>query len=299
MLAKELPELKILITGARGFIGRHLINRLSQCSGTQVFALDVQEEQKKEHLYQSLCVDMSIPGWSEIIPGPMDAVVHLAQSLRYRDFPEGAYDMVRININATFELLEWCRKNYVRKFIFSSTGNVYKEDKKLLTENDVCEPTSMYAATKLSAEHLVKQYAVFFQAIILRLFGVYGPGQSNRTIPNIVENVRKGNEITLAQKIGLHMTPLYISDCIEMLYKLIMEDNLGKSILLNMASSESIHLGDIIKKIEKHLNCKAITKITEDEPRYLQGDNKKILETLNYDPAVDFDEGIKKTLFNL
>lgn len=291
--------MKILITGAKGFIGRHLINRLSQCSGTQIFALDVQEEQKKEHLYQSLYVDMSMPGWSKIIPGPMDAVVHLAQSLSYRDFPEGAYDMVKININGTFELLEWCRKNYVKKFIFSSTGNVYKEKKRLLTENDICEPASMYAATKLSAEHLVKQYSVFFQTIILRLFGVYGPGQSNMTIPNIVESVRKGKKITLAQKIGLHMTPLYIVDCIEMFYKLIMDDNLGKSILLNMASNESIHLGNIIQKIEKHINCKAIIKITDDEPRYLQGENKKIRETLNYDPVVSFDEGIKITLFNL
>jgi UDP-glucose 4-epimerase len=299
MLAKELPELRILITGARGFIGRHLINRLLRCSDTQIFALDVPGDSKREHSYQSLSVDMSLPGWSEIICEPMDTVVHLAQSLRYRDFPEGAYDMVKININGTFELLEWCRKNSVKKFIFSSTGNVYKEQKQKLTENDICEPTSMYAATKLSAEHLVKQYSIFFQTIILRLFGIYGPGQSNMTIPNIIESVRKGNEITLAQKIGLNMTPLYISDCIEMIYKLIMDNNLGKNILLNMASSEAIHLGDIIKKIENYLNCKAIIKITDHDPKYLQGENKKIRETINYDPVVCFDEGIKNTLFNL
>jgi UDP-glucose 4-epimerase len=295
-LLNEALELKILITGATGFIGHHLINRLSKCSGAQLFALDLQKGQEIEHLCQSLTVDMSIPGWSEIIPEPVDAVVHLAQSLRYRDFPEGGYDMVKTNINGTFELLEWCRKNYVRKFIFSSTGNVYRDEKRLLTENDICKPETMYAATKLSAEHLVKQYSPFFQTLVLRVFGVYGPGQSNMMIPNIIERVRKGREITLARKVGLYMTPLYISDCIEMLYKIIIDPKIRISDLFNLAGNETIHLGSIITCIERLVNCKANITITDDEPRYLLGDNKKIVEYCNYTPKISFTDGLRNTV---
>lgn len=290
--------MKVLITGAKGFIGQNLISRLSQFSDIKIFALDIKGENKREHLCQTLNTDIAMQGWTEIIPEPMDVVVHLAQSMRYRDFPEGAYDMVKININGTFELLDWCQKNFAKKFIFSSTGNVYKAKRGFLTEEDICEPSSMYASTKLCAEHLVTQYSTFFQTIILRLFGVYGPGQTNMIIPNIIESVYKKKEITLAQKIGLYMTPIYISDCVEMLYKLIIDQKTTCD-TFNMSGSEVTHLGDIIKYVEELLNCSANISFSNDEPRYLLGESKKLREALDYNKMVSFKEGMRKILFGV
>lgn len=285
--------MKILITGARGFIGRHLVSGLSQCCDAQIFALDIKGENKKENLCESLSADMAIPGWTEIIPGSMDVVVHLAQSLRYRDFPEGADDMVRININATFELLEWCRKNYVKKFIFSSTGNVYRPSKNLLGEDHPCEPATMYAATKLSAEHLAAQYRSFFYVQILRLFGVYGPGQTGMTISNVIERIRTGEEITLAQGAGLYFTPLYITDCVMMILKLL---NLDDSCLFNLSGNERINLGQVVKIAELALNRQANINLTDNSPAYLQGNNSKICQALQVRPMIPFDEGMMQTI---
>ena len=95
--------------------------------------------------------DLSKRNWTKFIPKkPFDYVIHLAQSAHYRDFPDGACDMMRINIEAaTFELLEWNRKHCAGSFLFASTGTVYRQKPNAITEKDVAAPSSFYGATKL------------------------------------------------------------------------------------------------------------------------------------------------------
>jgi nucleoside-diphosphate-sugar epimerase len=284
-----------LLTGATGFIGRHLIENLLKLDNVTIIALSRIPLVIPNQKYVPYAVDMSNWGWTESIPSSVDVVVHLSQSRKYRAFPDGAIDMVRINIDATSELLEWSRKNKVQRFLFASTGNVYKPKPNLLTEVDICEPDSMYAATKLSAEFIVHLYSQFFQTIVMRLFGVYGPSQKEMVIATMIDRVCTGQKITLAKGTGLYLTPLYISDCIAMIKGLLVLD-IAQSQTFNLAGKEIIHLGQIVSLIADRTQQTPIIAVTDEKPYFLQGNSEKIYKAINYRPQVNFSEGIDRMI---
>src|SRR5688500_18638304 len=142
--------MNILVNGANGFIGTYLCEYLLE-KNYNVTGIDISEESNLQHTdysYKKLDIATEIVNCS--MNEKIDGIVHLAQSGRYRDFPEGGTGMIDVNVLGTFYLLEWARIHGVQKFIFASTGNVYAPAPKFLTETDICHPNSFYAATKLS-----------------------------------------------------------------------------------------------------------------------------------------------------
>ena len=159
---------KVILTGSDGFIGNKLKIYLTNKG------FDVYEISRKNGY------DLSLRNWTDKIPKESYyCVIHLAQSQFYKSFPDGANDMMFVNVDATYELLEWGRKHQIKNFVFASTGNVYKLKNTDYREEDKLEPNSFYGATKLCAESIVTQYKIFYPVQILRLFGVYGPGQKS------------------------------------------------------------------------------------------------------------------------
>lgn len=186
--------MKILITGVNGFIGRHMARFFS--ARHEVFGVTRATTSFNDSFAVKLIsADLSKSGFVDRLPSGIDCVIHLAQSTQYRNFPEGAEDMRRINIDATCQLLEWARVTGVKQFIFSSTANVYGKSNAQLTEAHSTQPESFYGATKLAAEHLAKQYQNYFQVDVLRFFTVYGPGQQGMLIPNIAERIKQGQSV--------------------------------------------------------------------------------------------------------
>jgi nucleoside-diphosphate-sugar epimerase len=288
--------MKILITGSSGFIGQNLLKTLTKKNTDEIYGLDFCPIEYLKDKYIHITADIGSDDWIKQLPTDIETVIHLAQSKLYRSFPEGAADMVRVNIGVTFKLLEWSRKNCVKKFLFASTGNVYKPRKKILKETDSCQPNSMYAATKLSGENLVSQYGTFFQTIILRIFSVYGPGQTDMIIPSIIKYIKIGKEILLAQGVGLCFTPIHVSDCVEIIKRLINSTKLKHCEHFNLAGNEIISLSDIIQKVSTVLKKVPNIRYTNDKPKYLQGSNANICKALKYQPVISFDEGILKTI---
>lgn len=285
-----------LITGAPGFIGRHMVQALLD-SGATVYAVSRHHQSSTQPRHIPVDADLSALGWTERLPTPVDVVLHLAQSTRYREFPDGSFDMLRVNVDSTLELLEWARIHGVAQFLFASTGNVYRPNPVLHTEDDPCQPTSMYSATKLSAEYLVQQYAKYFRTVIVRLFGVYGPGQKDMVVPNMIDCVRTGKDITLAQGIGLRFTPIYVSDCVTMLQLLLdagHNDISGE--VYNVAGNEVTTLARIVELIAEHLHLPQNTRRTENTPAFLQGSITKICNRINYKPQVGVAKGVSRIL---
>lgn len=285
-----------LITGASGFIGHALTQSLLQ-KGETVYTVR-RSPQPARHINEiPLTADLACAQWTNSLSDPVDVVVHLVQSKRYREFPAGAQDMVRVNLDATFELLEWARQNHVKKFLFASTGNVYQPSKQLLQEGDRCHPTSMYAATKLSGEYLVQQYAGHLDTTIVRFFGVYGPHQREMIVPNMIERVRGGKEVALAQGAGLYFTPIYLTDCLAMLEALLAPAAaLPPNEVYNVAGSEGVSLGQVVQQIADFYQVPLHARHTDGEPSYLQGSNAKICRALSYTPQVSFAEGLAQVL---
>ncbi len=277
---------RVLMTGATGFIGRNLAP-----------ALAAEERLEVESVDRAAGFDLSDPGWTARLPAGADVVVHLAQSRGYREFPAAADDIFRVNVAATFELLEWSRKHRVRRFLFASTGNVYERRAGRLEEGDGLAPQSFYDATKLTGEHLVEQYSEFFQTVVMRIFGVYGPGQEDMLVPLMIQRVGSGEEITLAQGAGVHMTPLYIDDCTEMIKELVTSERLERHNVFNLAGSEAVHLGDVVRHLERILGKRANVVLRADEtPVFLQGRNDRIRRATGVVPRHDLEQGLAMTI---
>jgi UDP-glucose 4-epimerase len=284
--AKQDDFQSVLITGASGFLGRNLSSRLSHSERYKLILVN-----RENHF------DLSSNGWTDKIPATqVDIVIHLVQSNRFREFPEGAEDMFQVNMASTFELLEWARNHGVKRFIFASTGNVYKEQKGKVKEFSDCDPGSFYATSKYCAEKLIESYVKYFEVINTRIFGLYGPGQKDNLIDKIIKNVQSGNEITLASGEGLFLTPIFIEDAIDSFICLMNSPLPSPKLVVNLAGDEILSLHDIVFSISKVIDKSPIIKETGEEPKYLCGDNLNYNSIFGARNFIDFEEGIRKTL---
>lgn len=276
---------KVLITGSTGYIGSHFAEYCRHSCGWEPITVD-----------RAGGFDFTASGWTERLPDrPIDLVVHLAQSRMYRDFPVGARDMFLVNVASTVELLEWSRLHGVKRFVFTSSGTVYGSSPGLLVEDAPCDPATMYAATKLAAEYMIRPYAEFLEIVSARLFSVYGPNQQGTLIANMIERVSTGQEIVLAGKVGIYLTPIFIGDCVKVLARLATAPIEGHETLVNVAGDESISLAEIVTRIAARLGKRAAVRMTADEPRYLRGDCSQ-LKKVYAEPFVSFDDGLDVTV---
>ena len=294
MVAKKIPRVKdrkrrmalsILLTGSSGYIGKHLHNYWSQKGECEVVRVD-----------RSAGFDLSGYDWTSRLPERnVDVVIHLAQSRRYREFPGGTQDMVRVNVGSTVELIEWARKHGAKRFIFASTGTVYSQRSEKLKETAECKPDSMYAATKLSAEYLIQPYSVFFEIVIARLFTVFGPAQPHMLVTDMIERVQTDREIMLAGGVGIYITPLFIEDCVKVLSCLAVVPMADAVTILNVSGDEVLSLGEIIAKIACRLQKKTIIKTTKEKPKYFCSDNSRLKKYYKHH-FMPFTTGMELTL---
>lgn len=291
--------MKILITGSHGFVGTALVKKLLSIDGSMVYGVDIKKSNIKHKNFINIHADIGKPDWIKNLPEDIDKIIYLAQSRYYRDFPDGAEDMFNINIRSFFHLLEWARCSHVDRVLLASSGNVYGKKEGLLIESDHCRPDSFYAATKWCAENLMQPYSQFFDVVIMRFFTIYGPGQKDMLIPNIIKKIKNNEVITLAQGTGIYLTPIFIDDCVEIVSKLIREKSSNKIEIVNVAGNTIMTLADMIREIEKYLGIKAKILIQEEKSSYLAGSNKKVVKLLNFQPKTDFSNGIRSVLEHL
>lgn len=284
--------MKILITGVTGFTGNKLALSLLEKKFT-VVGLSRSEKLIDHPHYNHIQTDLSSQNFTDKLPGGVEVIYHLAQSKKYRDFEEGAEDMFSINIESTFRLLQWGKKNNIQKFIFSSTGNVYQASESSLTEEDPCVPNSFYGASKLCAEQLALQYCASFQVFICRIFGIYGPSQKNMLIPNLVNNMLQGKPVTLAGGKGLVMNPIYIDDCVSLLQRILTIKEPG---IVNLAGPQTISIADIVNLVEDESGKIQEKIITAEAPKYLVGSTQKMNQLFGEFKFTSFKEGFSKVM---
>ena len=193
MSLDQIKDLNVLVTGADGFIGSHLIERLIN-DGVSVTVIDdfndfydpaikranIAKAGQNLHVVEGDICDAAV--LDKAFNGRnYDAVVHLAARAGVRPSREYPELYLRTNINGTFRLLEAIKKAGTPKLIFASSSSVYGLNKKLpFSELDRIDQTiSPYAATKLAGEQLCSTYAHLnnIRTVCLRFFTVYGPRQ--------------------------------------------------------------------------------------------------------------------------
>jgi nucleoside-diphosphate-sugar epimerase len=282
---------KILITGASGFIGTHLVKRLQ--GRHEIILLsrrqpDVLPENGVEWLEGDLCEPLDFSN----LPGQVDLVIHLAQSRFYRQFPDKAEDIFDVNIQGTFRLLEYARRAKAESFIFASTGGVYGYGPKKFLETDPVNPGNFYGISKLAGEFLLRTYEPFFRTVIFRFFFVFGPGEKKMLIPGLLKKVKTGETLTIKGDSGLRVNPIYVGDAIGAFDAALHPSVSG---IFNVAGDEVVTIRDLIGLVEEVVGKKAsIKRIKDHETGDLVGDNTRMKKLLNVFPEIPLREGLRK-----
>lgn len=285
--------MNILITGTTGFIGSKLVSELY--SHNKIYSV-VRSDAKNNEQAEIIVADLSTPLFTKDFPKNIDCVIHLAQSRRYREFPTGACDMLAINVNAVVEILDWCVRTNVKQFIFASSANVYEQSDNILEENSQLSPNSYYGETKLAAENLIKYYADHLKINILRLFTVYGPGQKDMLIPNIIERIKNSQSIDLAGGVGVEFTPIFIDDVCAIIKSCAMDPMPSKLEILNLCGSEIVNLETLTTNLEEILSIDAKRTLFSGRPVRIKGCNEYLLKKLPNQKFTPFRSGLKVTL---
>jgi UDP-glucose 4-epimerase len=283
---------KILLTGATGFIGRRLAAELSRRH--EVVAVG---RERPEMPVEWIEQDLARPMNRGALPQRLDAVVHLAQSRRYRDFPDGAGDMFSINVQSTFSLLEHARAAGAQTFIFASTGGIYAHSYDALVETDPVLPLDFYLTSKHVAEQLIGNYRSFFHTIVFRFFFVYGPGQRRMLVPTLAERVLRSETVTVEGTPGLRINPIYVEDAIRVFEPAL---TLGSSELFNVAGDEVVAIDELVRAIGRATARDPLLEHTPgSQAGDLVGDNARMKSVLGVEPRVTLEEGLAATCAEL
>lgn len=284
--------MKILMTGATGFIGGHLLRRLQ--TQHEIFAL-TRRQPPADLLAGVHWIRQDLTQALEYtrLPARVDAIIHLAQSKFYRQFPDRAEDIFAVNIYSTFQLLEYARQAGVECFIFASSGGVYGYSYEKFVETDPVSPLNFYLSSKYTAELLIANYQPFFRTVVFRFFFVYGPGQEGMLIPSLLHRIERGEEVVIEGNPGIGINPIYVGDAIRVFGPAL---HLRTSELFNVAGDEVVTITDLVRLMERVLGREALVRRTDAKPAGdLVGDNARMREVLGVGPQISLLEGLRQT----
>ena len=162
---------RILVTGSNGLLGRYLVNLLKDKN--LVYCLVNPENKSYLEGVNLIPIDLSKYWSSRFLPDKIDYIFHLAQSNKFRDFPNSSNDIFNVNIQSTAILLDYAKEVGVKKFIYTSTGGIYQQNSEILDENAKPMPFDKlghYFGSKVCSEILVKVFLQFSKLLLLDLF---------------------------------------------------------------------------------------------------------------------------------
>ena len=278
-----MSRLRVVVTGASGFLGRRVVQRLSDAQDV----LAVRRRGGAAVAGVTLVRGDLGAGWTAALPERADVVVWLAQSRRYREFPDGAEDMFGVNVVALFEVLEWARRSGVRRFFYASTGSVYAPGAGPFAEDAPVAAATFYAATKLGGEQLARQYAGFFEVVIGRIFAMYGPGQADMAMARIIDAAAAGQPVRLRGGIGMELTPLYVDDAAGIVAGLIEVPLPENPLVVNLAGPDVTTLAAVAAEAAAASGSRVEPVTEPGEPARLTADTRRLRALL---PTLAFHE---------
>lgn len=223
--------MRVLVTGATGFIGRHLLPRLA--AGHEVIGLVRRAPAMPVANVTYIEQELTEPLDSTRLPRQVDAIIHQAALIDTDANPNDAAPFLA-NVVATWRLLRYAEAAGARTFVHASTGGVYGCRDHPFVERDPFNPLDLYSLTKSQAELAIRHTATPFPKIILRYFFPYGLGTPN-PIPSYVQRAIAGEPISINANRKPHFNPIHINDTIEATLAAL---TLQQDATLNIAGNE-------------------------------------------------------------
>lgn len=324
--------MKILITGAAGFIGYNLCEKLLE-QGYDVVGLDNINDYYDVNLKYARLWNLGIAREKTVYNRPVksskypenfefiqlnledrenipllfqlnqfDCVINLAAQAGVRYSIENPMAYIDSNIVGFINILEACRNYKVPKLLYASSSSVYgnSSDIPFSTENNVDHPISLYAATKKSNELMAYTYSHLyqFQTVGLRFFTVYGPwGRPDMAMFLFTDAILNDRPIKVFNNGDLSRDFTYIDDIVNGILLIVEDQNTQEKYkLFNIGNSRPVKLMRFIEEIEKATNKTAGKIMMPMQPGDVSqtwADVNKLQEAYGYNPVFTVEEGVR------
>jgi UDP-glucose 4-epimerase len=320
---------KILITGGAGGIGSTFINSLSD--SYQIDVVDNLHNGFKENIKNEninfIESDISNPKTYSLLTGNYDCVFHLAAVSSLPFCENNKETAIRYNFLGTMLLIEYCRINGIKNFVFASTSAVYENNSSnIFTENLTVNPDLIYPLSKKISEDLLKSYIKNYDMsiTILRFFNVFGPNQdftrSNPPLLNYLIREYSLDRVPILHSDGKQARDyIYVQDLVTLFLKII--DKPSKEIF-NVCTGQLLsvnEMNDFVAKYFKKNPSDVIRnnpeklwdtypelfsgnfslkkeRVAKETLKYSLGDNTKVKDYYDWNPNLDFESLITKTI---
>lgn len=302
--------MKIIVTGAAGFIGSHLAEELASCGHdvvgldcfTDYYSLEIKKHNAAQVLAKGVPVlelDLAEDPLEEVLDSTAIVCHCAAQPGISQTTPFDTY--LRNNVVATHRLVSAARAvSTLMCFINVSTSSVYGRNA-TDAEDAAPQPTSFYGVTKLAAEQLVLAFhrQSGFPACSLRIFSVYGPRERpDKLFPKLIDGILTGRPFPLCEGSLEHSRSFtYVGDIVQAFKSVL--DNIDASIgqVFNIGSGAEITTGEAIQTVERILGKKARFS---NKPRragdqlHTHANITKARRILGYEPATKLEDGLRQ-----
>ena len=306
---------RVLVTGAGGFIGSHLVERLV-VEGARVRALVHYNSRNDPGLLTLLPADTlehveAVPGdlrdpvaVRQAVEG-MGIVFHLGALISIPYSYKHPFHVAETNLMGTLNVLQACREMGVRRLVHTSSSEVYGTALRVpIDEDHPLQGQSPYSASKIGADKLAESYFCAYElpVVTLRPFNTYGPRQSDRAvIPTIITQALT-QELVHLGNLDARRDLTYVTDTVDG-FIMVSEaaDVEGKT--YNLGAGSDISIGELAEKIIKLVGRSV--KIDVDEARLrpersevqrLLADNTLAKKELGWEPRISLDEGLRQTI---
>ena len=277
----------IVISGSNGFLGKHLVSKLSDHKKYKIIKMD--------RKFGDIACKKT---WKKLPKAKI--LIHLAAKTFVPDSWTNPKEFFKTNILGTMMALEYCRINK-SKLIFLSSYLYGNPDKLPTNESAKIKIENPYSLTKKTAEEFCQFYSRKYglKVVILRPSNVYGPGQKNFfLIPDIINKLKR-KKITM-NNIYIKRDLIYVSDLVEAIIKSFLLKS--KFEILNIGSGKSYEIKKVINILQKinkthfRVKNKGINKLNEILTTRL--DIKKAKNILKWKPLHSLEAGLRNTIYN-
>jgi len=306
---------KVLVTGAGGFIGSHLVEQLlSQGASVRAFVhynsrrdpgLLAQLPPETMARLELIAGDLRDPQTVREAVAGMQTVFHLGALISIPYSYRHPGEVAETNVIGTLNVLQACRDLEIERLVHTSTSEVYGTARRVpIDESHPLQGQSPYSASKIGADKLAESFFCAYQlpVVTVRPFNTYGPRQSGRAvIPTIITQALNGPAIRLGS-LDTRRDFTFVDDTVNGFLRAAEADGVEGQIF-NLGTGEDITISDLVDRIMQIVGRPV--KVAVDPARLrpagsevlrLISDNRLAAERLGWKPAVSLDEGLGRTI---